>query len=403
MFKLLAMIVFLLVSICKHAHAVIIFEDNFDNTSNWQSNQKQSKLPGCGGSDVIEFSNNCTTNCPPTSSPGQIPWTGGYYASSIFCSDPGKQLYNINSNDPRGGEGKSIESWIEISNGWTGGRLIKKLDTPQTQLYYRFYVKYPSGFVFSDGTDNGYQKLLSVSSYPPNDPVNGQIFGRGSNYYNSPDFIWQNYTNKAYYNYNQYQINPAPRTAPGYGTADDDKTADAGALQTIDGGWHCVEVGLRLNSAPGAKDGFFETYFDGVKTHSNYSIAWVKSATWSSGTTYTAGISTSALAPSSSMKGFRPVSTHISSGPEPNWEAAVQIGDIVTDGNGNKWEYFTDWRWNVIWLLDNIYIGASKKTEQVMYADDVVVSTDYIGPDYKIINTNSLTIPKQPVGFMQVN
>jgi hypothetical protein len=44
-----------------------------------------------------------------------------------------------------------------------------------------------------------------------------------------------------------------------------------------DGNWHKFEIGLRMNSSPGANDGWMQVYFDDCRLGYLTNIAWVES------------------------------------------------------------------------------------------------------------------------------
>ena len=358
------------------AFGEILFQENFDNVNDWQSAQTKSKA--CGGTDVITFADTCTIDCPPPATfSEEKTFSASYYAGSVYCDNAGNQLYMVNNDDPRGGTGKSLKNWAEVgaSPNWTGGRILQSV-SPRNDLYVSLYLKYPAGFTWSDGTDHGYQKVISVSSYPEIDSkTSGQIFGRGSAYWNGPDFIWQHYTNISFNAFDESQINPEPRGVPGYINIDD---VDNVGLLVSDGQWHHIQVRLRLNSAPGIADGVYEMWVDEKLLHTTNKLIWIDKKAWSPSTPYDSSLSTNSIIPTSENKGFRCLSKHISGKTEPKWANATTFGDIVTDENGNQWQYFTDFKWNTVWLLDNIYIGKTGKSEQALYVDDIVVSTEYV-------------------------
>jgi len=128
--------------------------------------------------------------------------------------------------------------------------------------------------------------------------------------------------------------------------------------------------------------GIWKFYLDGKLVENRSNVLWVDNVNWQNGYEYLGDTPSDTITPISDVKGFRALLTHTAVLPEPNWTQAISLGDIVIDGAGNEWEYFTDYEWNNLLFLDNFYAShnISLHIEQRMFMDDVVVSTSYIGP-----------------------
>lgn len=335
---LTALIVFILSS---PATAAVIFEDNFNTSPDWQSNQTISKSMPTGvdiGWPSTYFKTCGTNRCPPQG------WTSYRAASSQWTDDRRRDTYILNSAGARGGSGKGITFNIE-SRGeyglWAGGSLDLWLGKQgYNELYARMYIKYSDEWTWSDGAHHGQQKLIRISTY--NEDIettthNPQEFGSGS-------VNWPVWYPDWYYNY-VYKFSyfmSSTRTAPTYIT--DGDTNYTSVKWPTDAAWHCYEYHVKMNSALNVADGIWELYIDGVKVSSRNNVNWKQTGA-------------------------------------------------------------SDTGWNWLMVLDNVTVApypASQNKEMSIFMDDIVVSTSYIGTDYTItdkIPTNPLA-PSPVKGFI---
>lgn len=302
------------------AYTEIIFQDNFDNSPDWQSQQTVNKSQP-GGYDItwsITRSDTCTTHCPPQG------WTSYRTSSSIWTDNRGKDTYVLSSEGARGGKGKGITYNVEVSGDygtWTGGSLDIWLgETGYQELYIRYYLKFSSNWQWTDPEQNFHcqQKLMRISTFNDNiltTSYNPQEFGTGS--LNWPVLYPDWYFNKSF---PPVQMTMAVRKAPDYATDEDEMVANA--HWPTDSDWHCYEFRVKMNSAPGVADGEWEAWIDGVSVGKRTDVEW------------------------------------------------KMTGSDTTRG------------WNWIMLLDNITNASATKdshTEMQLYMDDVVISNEYIG------------------------
>ena len=306
-------------------HGAVLFEDNFDSSPDWQSNQTVSKT--VGGTDIAvvdDPSDGCSDNnpdvmgsyCPPKG------WHG-YYAAASHWSDRGEDTYVLSSEGAYGGSGKGMTLNHESWGYWSGGRLLIWLgESGYEELYVRMRVKYDDGWSWSDGTGHSMQKLTRISSfwgdaYTESSPNIYQFQVAGLNesvFY--PDW---------YYNlsFDSFSFLATSYIAPDY-TVSSSTTYYGYEGPMTDGQWHTVEYRVKMNSAAGVADGEWEFFIDGVSAESETNIPW------------------------------------------------RDTGSSTAYG------------WNTVMPLDNMYTSNATEFEQKMFMDDIVVSTSYVGPDYVI-------------------
>jgi len=308
------------------AFAEILFQDNFDNSPDWQSKQTVNKSQSDGYD--ISFgqtrSDTCTTNCPPQG------WTSYRTASSFWTDDRRKDTYVLSSEGARGGSGKGITYNVEVSGSfgtWAGGSLDIWLgETGYKELFVRYYIKFdPSSWKWTtpDATEHHLQKLIRINTF--NDDIrttsyNPQQFGTAGR--NWPVWLAEVYYNKSS---PPAHLSSQVRQAPNYTLLP--SVEDYNASIPSDGEWHYYEYHVKMNSAPGIADGIWGFYIDGVLKSEKTNVVWKKANS-----------------------------------------------DIAHN-------------WNWLMLLDNVTNASTtldSYTEMQLYMDDVVVSTSYIGPGDQI-------------------
>jgi hypothetical protein len=300
--------------------AEILFQDNFDSSPDWQSQQTIHKSQP-GGTDIawgMTRSDNCTTYCPPQG------WTSYRAASSYWIDDRRKDTYVLSSEGARGGSGKGITYNVEVTGdygAWSGGSLDIWLgETGHSELYVRYYLKFNSNWEWTNPEQNEHsqQKLMRISTYNANiwtTNYNPQEFGSGS--VNWPTLYPGWYNNVSF---PPAQMTMAVRKALTYATDDTEKVANA--TWPTDSDWHCYEFRVKMNSSPGVANGEWEAWIDGVSVGSRTDVEWKM--------------------------------------------------------NGSN----TTHNWNWVMFIDNITNGSSpldSHTEMQLYMDDVIISTEYIG------------------------
>lgn len=296
----------------------VIFSDNFDSSPDWQSNQTVNK--SAGGNDISVIG-----------SEGNVPkgWHGYRAASSVFTNNRGHDTFVLDSSGAMG-DGKGITYAIESSGPdlgrWAGGSLDLWLGKDgYNEIYIRFYLKYHPDWDWGGPTNtnkHAYQKLLRISSYPDIEDYNSKYH---PHYYGGSGFNMPVWFPDFYYNYQNPPygftfLNEQVRQAPDYGM--DIGTVQPNALWPTDGDWHCYELHVKMNSAEGVADGIRAMYIDGLKVFEKTDTVWKKAGSHSRG-------------------------------------------------------------WNWLMFLDNATVNGrniSENHEQLVYFDNVVVSTEYIGP-----------------------
>ena len=302
------------------AFAEILFQDNFDNSPDWQSNQTVNKSQP-GGYDInfgMTRADKCTTHCPPKG------WTSYRAASSHWTDTRGKDTYILSSEGARGGKGKGITYNVEVSGdygSWSGGSLDIWLgEAGYPEIYIRYYLKFASNWKWTNDSNSVHcqQKLMRISTF--NDDIwtssyDPQAFG-------SISVNWPVLYPDWYYNasYPPVQMTMAVRKAPNYATDADVRVTNA--KWPTDSDWHCYEFRVKMNSAPGVADGEWQVWIDGISVGERTDVMW------------------------------------------------KQEGSNTTHN------------WNWVMLLDNITNASAtldSHTEMQLYMDDVVISTSYIG------------------------
>ena len=305
----------ILLLISSIATAKIIFQDNFDNSPDWQSQQTISKSQP-GGRDInwgMTRSDKCTTHCPPKG------WTSYRAASSIWTDDRRKDTYILSAEGARGGSGKGITYNVEVAQNWAGGALDLWLgEAGYEELYVRFYLKHDTNWKWTDpeNTRNCFQKLIRISTFNDNIWTTSYSPQRYYGGINFPVFIPDWYhggTGSTYFtasvrkapDYNAYMDNYAHTHPPDVGE------------------WHCYEFHVKMNSANGVADGVYQFFLDGELKVESTTVEW------------------------------------------------KQVGSDTTHN------------WNWLMFIDNVLNSSAAPEDHVemsLYMDDVVVSTEYIGP-----------------------
>lgn len=324
----------------KYASAAILFEDNFDNSPDWQSQQTIAK--SVGGTDrawPATFTGVCTTTCPPQN------WTAYRASASYFTDTPGNDTYVLNFTGARGGSGKGITLNVESSGSygnWAGGSLDLFLGTLGYQeLYVKYWLKYDANWLWTNptNTEHGQQKLIRISRFSGNlndyNNHNPQMFFTPTE--NGPSWMPDWYYNKSYPPTSFFSsefFNTQANRSIGYGPTQ----TFASLIWPSDSGWHSYEFRVKMNSAPGVADGEWEIWIDGQNTPDKHQVKTTVSWVDSTGT--------------------------------------------------------VDQGWNYLMFLDNITVAPallSEKKEMQIYMDDVIVSTTRV--------SNDIIAPAAPTGL----
>ncbi len=329
------------------SQAAIIFEDNFNDSPDWQSAESYPST-NAGWPNTWKDKPGGPSQPPPQN------WTA--YSAAIPRWDRGP-TWKLDAGGARN-SGKGITFAVEAVHTWAGGGLDLYLGNAGYQeLYMRGYYKYdPVTFhwptINNEGINNGnYHKIARISRYQlePSLVNNPQQFLAPS--YQAPTFYPEVAVNTGTGYQNPPDLNAvhflgARVFDPGAGDA---SAEDFYTLpMPSDGGWHSYEFRVKMNSAPGVADGEWEVWVDdGINSyqhHKRTGLAWVGA---------------------DSVNGLSP-------------------------------------GWNWVNALDNITINQTgtiyENTEMKIFLDDFVISDSFIGKDY-IIGTADITAPAAPTGL----
>ena len=286
------------------SQAAIIFEDNFDASTDWQSQQLT-----LGGGGIVwgtpTYSGSCSGYCPPQN------WTS-YRASQSLWTPNDRDTYLIDSTGARGVNGKGLTYNVESTGEWgtwSGGGIDKYLGAVGYQkLFVRFWIKETAEFCWgsSDLNLNAMGKLIRISALRRDPTINPDTFN--PQLYPSPDTsptLIGNAYRRFQPNYGiPAQFDMEERYAPDYeygpqctfGLQPSSCASEAPSSITIphdasgycgDDQWHSYEYYVELNSALGATDGVYKAWLDGTLVAQKSNVPWVKSGTDTNGTAMT--------------------------------------------------------------------------------------------------------------------
>jgi hypothetical protein len=326
------------------ADAGVLFSEDFDGQSDWTITQHDK-----GTSDYISEWDG--SNVPSG-------WTS-YWLESSHCSSPGYNSmyvdqyagYPEDTESSRGGSGKCLTFWDESCYaGWESEAMLGvDLGQEYSEIYVRFYIKlgyqvdddpyetrsevqHKLGWVSHwDGNVNPYLGFATAEETQPK-AVNGWSTSQDAlDYYNAPRCFCGNGggTDCYYCGDGAYSGTPEYDYTPWCCADQIDFAADLAAWLN-DQEWHCMEFRWKMNTYGGSSfnsDGIHQFWLDGVLK-----------GTWSAIPYNMDG------APTSPVRGFR----HVGFG----------------GNNNNRW---TD-------------SCSGTGCEQWWAIDDIVVSTEYIGP-----------------------
>ncbi|EKE21385.1 MAG: hypothetical protein ACD_7C00265G0007 [uncultured bacterium] len=161
-------------SLITVAQAEIIFEDNFDNTPDWHSNE------GYGGAGDVGFSG------PASEAVLGAPLNWSSYSSSKRLSIIPSYNFQINTVLPKGGNGKSVLAEYETRNNWEGGRLVKWLgDEGYDDIIVRFSQWFEPGFKVRTMYGSFLHKMFRLEANVDNPQISSAEFDP-TNMYQTP-------------------------------------------------------------------------------------------------------------------------------------------------------------------------------------------------------------------------
>lgn len=290
------------------ASAEIIFQDNFDDHSDWSPPQSLTTDYGVANG-ALDGSTACTAeNGHPGCPDGSAKYSAYFLARSAWADYNGHNTLNISSDNARGGTGKALTLWMEPIDSircdggtkWcSDGQLSVNLPQTYHEIYIRYYLMFQPGWKWADSGGAG--KFLRASHYHNYPDVPYYKFFKDGNHF--PIFVLD-LTDQAYFTadgsdpFAEVHMHPRFQSAyygsaavpqPAYLVNWDFERIRVGTGGTgwngyitfeqfiADGKWHRVEVHLKGNSAMGAEDGIYELWVDRDVIVSRNNIAWADS------------------------------------------------------------------------------------------------------------------------------
>lgn len=359
--KIMLLMILILANINSASRAELIFQDNFDDHSDWEPQQNiYPNTMSTSDSSGSATGNTACSTCPN----GQAKYRGYYIAASSWNNYKGNNTLSISARNARGGTGKALTFWMEPidttkcdgGTKWcSDGQISVSLPKSYNELYMRFYIKFQPNWVW-DSDEAASEKFFRVTHNRELPGVPLYRFGTNGNHFPAYFFdlgdstIWgiRGIKFKMHPRFQStYHLGSTP--TPNYLIANDFAEAYvSGGTGTNgyklfreyigDGEWHSFEFHVKGNSGIGVEDGIMEMWVDGVRIFSQTNVSWADSQ-------YN----------SSCVNCFNPPRGFVGW----NW---VSFG-------GN--------------MLNRVYPDGTY-VEQWYAIDDIVIATSYVGPNYVI-------------------
>jgi len=297
--KLFVQILLAVLLICN-AYAEVIFQDNFDDHSDWSPTQPTYPNTAANfSSDGGLFGETACTGCPD----GTAKYRGYYIASSSWNGYKGNNTLNISSQNARGGTGKAVTFWMEPidtakcdgGTRWcSDGQLAVSFPSTYNEIYLRYYIKFDPDWQWDSANAAASEKFLHITHLHNLGGVSMWKFFTSGNHFpvffaTLSDYTFYGYSDGIKFknhirfqsSYNPYSATPKPL----YLTNNDFEAKyayDAGGEKTFkeyvgDGNWHSLEWRLKGNSSKGVEDGEWQLWVDGVSIINRTNIAWADS------------------------------------------------------------------------------------------------------------------------------
>ncbi len=332
-----SMLIGLLLGAGSAAHGQVLFSDGFDASPDWQSAESFAPAANAAWPNTWADRPGGPVQPPPQN------WTS--YRAAVPKRDNKVKTFVLSAEAARNPGGKGMTYNLEsIGYGtWVGGGIDTYLGgTGYKEMFVRFYLKFdPATFHWGTVTPNfGKQKVARISRLKvvPSTTINAQLWDTPANgSYQMPTLFPDLMDNPAYdtppSSYGVH-LNYSYRYDPTYYVSDGNNDVNVWNLPwPSDGGWHCYEYRVKMNSAPGVADGEWEIWIDGGTTADHHFVK--KAIPW------------------------------------------VQAGGSVNPG------------WNWVTVLDNATIQpdiAYANSIMKLFLDDVVIATSYSGPPPAPVN-----------------
>lgn len=428
--------ILLLLAWCNFALAEIIFQDDFNDHSDWAPIQQN--LRGSSTADHSKYGSNirCAT-CPD----GTAAWTGYFLAKSPWDNYTGHNTLVIDSTNAR--SGKSLKLWYEpvfstfgISQGGYTSDCSMELhfgSKSYQTLFIRYYIKFDSNFKWYAGTakpplasGGAQQKVMHVSNWRGGDITK---YFKGGNHWPVTVPIFQQSPSSGamlgvsirkqscYYPLDGYDdwfadYNSAGNISRTY-QSDYDRTylKDRATWKEVlaDGDWHCVEFRLSGNSGEGVHDGIAQIWIDGESVFLSQHIPWADRGIDADGKTICSDCTGAAIKEPNDFVGWNTfqLGGNFLNPYYDGWFKlkVYSLGDVIYD-YGNQYECTTagvsgstvpNWGSDCSHTGDTCSDGSVVWTnrgtfdvEQFIAIDDLIISTTYVGLD----GTATVGIPK---------
>lgn len=255
------------------SHAGVIFEDNFDATSDWWTTMR------AGNYQCVD------TGCTEGAVAPPVKWSW-YYSDEIwnpYSTSPtvgSKPSMIIDGTNHYGASGKAFTVWNESAREFiSDGILAKHFSTDYNEIYVQLKIKFQPGFqhFWTVGQNASMIKIFRAMHYDGSgSPF---LFFEGGNV--APAYIFDT-VNSEYGNMyatalrcdpqaTQYRC---PNNSVGYTKYAGEPTW---ANSLGDGEWHTLAWHLKMNSNLDVKDGIVQFWFDDVLQLDKIDMDWLRS------------------------------------------------------------------------------------------------------------------------------
>lgn len=172
--------------------------------------------------------------------------TGGGWSSS--CSAPKNHTFiTSNANNPSGGGGIGLRHYIGDGSNNHSGTLALTFASPQSELYIRWYFKYQLGFQWNSLTYHKQIYMWTATTANVPEPQWSYDYAIGYASRDNEDQIrWYNQA------WDAWMVTGATADYPS-------------PTKKSDGGWHWIELHLKMDTQSSPYNGIAEYWYDGIK------------------------------------------------------------------------------------------------------------------------------------------
>ena len=257
-------------SVSYGAQGAVIFEENYDASSDWTVAQPVSDyaclLGGSCSTPPSDFTDYYTVG---TNIGRGVCGGSNAYNDFYLTSIPGYPAQS--SGTCRGGSGKCMTYWQErccTQQVCSTGEIGKDLGADYGEIYIRYYIKFSPTWAWIGGENVPQMKLLHIQhysgsgtpySYFGQSQTNQPIIIPGIKTYHGDVYFYI-----AYRCENNYYCQGTPSYASDVGSDQDHVNLGAWSSVLGDGNWHSFEFYAKMNSGVGVKDGVAKFWLDGT-------------------------------------------------------------------------------------------------------------------------------------------